>query len=207
MEGPLSAPSSPPDTPVPMKRKPLSSSSLLRRTVSGKYALPPSMMISPWSRYGRSCSIVASVALPACTMIRILRGTSGDCTNSSTEKVPTKFLPSASAIRSLVFSGERLYTDTEKPLLSMLRAKFLPITAKPITPICCFAIWFSTLCTLYFCEIHFSQYQNTTLCQIQQSSACEREINFIDKAVQYQEIAHFDYFNVFAARSEPLSTS
>ncbi len=158
MEGPLSAPSSPPDTPVPMKRKPFSSSSLLRRTVSGKYALPPSIMISPWSRCGSSCSMVASVALPACTMISILRGTSSDSTNSSTEKVPTKFLPSASAIRSCVFSGERLNTDTVKPLLSMFRAKFLPITAKPITPICCFAIWSSTLCTLYFCEIHFSQY-------------------------------------------------
>lgn len=136
-------------------------------------------------------------------MIRILRGTSSDPTNSSTENVPTRFLPAASATRSCVFSGERLNTDTLKPLLSMLRAKFLPITAKPITPICCFDIWFSTLCTLYFCEIHFSQYKNTTLCQRQQSSACEREINFIDKLRSIREIAHNDYFNGFVHRSEP----
>ncbi|MNI29153.1 hypothetical protein D3C73_829590 [compost metagenome] len=137
MEGPLSAPSSPPETPVPMKRIPLSSSSLLRRTVSGKNEFPPSIRISPLDRRGSNWLIVSSVGLPALTIIKILRGTSKDCTNSSTLYVPTSCLPGDSSSSSFVFSGERLNTETLKPLLSILRARFFPITANPTTPICC----------------------------------------------------------------------
>ena len=50
MEGPLSAPSSPPETPVPMKRSPFASSSFVRRIESGKCELPPSMTMSPGAR-------------------------------------------------------------------------------------------------------------------------------------------------------------
>jgi len=65
MEGPFSAPSSPPETPVPMKLKPSAESSRLRRMVSWKKVLPPSMMMSPLSRYGLRESIAASVLLPS----------------------------------------------------------------------------------------------------------------------------------------------
>jgi hypothetical protein len=57
MEGPKRAPSSPPETPVPMKRMPFSARALVRRLESVKSELPPSMMMSPASRWagcGRS---------------------------------------------------------------------------------------------------------------------------------------------------------
>ncbi len=52
MEGPRRAPSSPPETPVPMKRMPFSARPFVRRLVSVKRELPPSMMMSPFSRCG-----------------------------------------------------------------------------------------------------------------------------------------------------------
>ena len=62
MLGPFSAPSSPPDTPVPMYSLPLDSTYAVRRMVSGKWLLPPSMMMSPSSSRGSSCSIMLSTA-------------------------------------------------------------------------------------------------------------------------------------------------
>ena len=47
IDGPLSAPSSPPDTPMPTKCRPCSLSLASRRRVSWKCALPPSMIMSP----------------------------------------------------------------------------------------------------------------------------------------------------------------
>ena len=44
MLGPLRAPSSPPETPVPTYRRPLALAALSRRVVSGKWVLPPSIM-------------------------------------------------------------------------------------------------------------------------------------------------------------------
>ncbi len=61
IDGPFSAPSSPPDTPVPMKCRPDFARSLLRRMVSVKWVLPPSIRMSPFSSSGRSESMVASV--------------------------------------------------------------------------------------------------------------------------------------------------
>jgi hypothetical protein len=51
-DGPKRAPSSPPDTPEPMKRRPFSRSAFSRRMVSVQSALPPSMMMSPGSKRG-----------------------------------------------------------------------------------------------------------------------------------------------------------
>ena len=53
MDGPLSAPSSPPDTPVPTKCSPISARRASRRMVSGKCALPASITMSPSSRTAR----------------------------------------------------------------------------------------------------------------------------------------------------------
>ncbi len=60
IEGPKRAPSSPPETPVPMKWMPFSRRAATRRLVSGKLALPPSMMMSPLSRSGTSLSMNVS---------------------------------------------------------------------------------------------------------------------------------------------------
>ena len=62
IDGPLSAPSSPPEMPVPTKYIPLSASSFTRRSVSMNDEFPPSMMTSPRSRWGSSCPISSSTA-------------------------------------------------------------------------------------------------------------------------------------------------
>ena len=85
MLGPLSAPSSPPDTPEPMKWMPCSASLACRRWVSRYSALPPSMMTSPLSRWGAMSSITASVAGPAWTMLISTRGVSSARTQSSVD--------------------------------------------------------------------------------------------------------------------------
>ena len=50
IEGPFKAPSSPPETPVPIKLMPELANSSLRRIVSLKNVFPPSIKISPLSR-------------------------------------------------------------------------------------------------------------------------------------------------------------
>ena len=55
--GPFSAPSSPPDTPVPTNNNPRDSTYRVRRSVSAKCVLPPSISTSPGSNSGISCSI------------------------------------------------------------------------------------------------------------------------------------------------------
>ena len=55
------------------------------RRVSAKWALPPSTIMSPGSIWAASCSITASVALPAMTMMIALRGRFREATNSSIE--------------------------------------------------------------------------------------------------------------------------
>jgi len=54
MLGPRSAPSSPPEIPAPTKLMPVSRTAFSRRIVSGKYALPPSTMMSPGSKTSTS---------------------------------------------------------------------------------------------------------------------------------------------------------
>ena len=90
MLGPSSAPSSPPETPVPTKWMPCSRSSRSRRRVSAKCALPPSMIMSPGSRSGANSWITASVGSPAFTMMTRRRGRSRAATNSLAVSVATK---------------------------------------------------------------------------------------------------------------------
>ncbi len=113
MLGPLSAPSSPPETPMPTKWMPCSRSWRSRRRVSAKCALPPSMIMSPGSRSGANSSITASVGSPAFTMTTSRRGRSSAATNSFAVSAATNS-PSCpnSFTRSCVFDAVRLCTAT-----------------------------------------------------------------------------------------------
>ena len=114
MLGPLSAPSSPPETPVPRKRSPRSRHASVRRRVSTKCELPASMTMSPSSSSGVNSSITASTGPPALTMMMTLRGRSSAATNSSTLPVPV-IAPSSpnSRTNSSVLAGVRLWTAIE----------------------------------------------------------------------------------------------
>jgi hypothetical protein len=95
MLGPLRAPSSPPETPVPTKSSPASSTRWVRRSVSEKRVLPPSMITSPLESSGMSWSMSTSTAAPALTMSITLRGAASTLTSSSSEWQPANFLPAA----------------------------------------------------------------------------------------------------------------
>ncbi len=140
--GPFSAPSSPPETPVPMNSSPLLSTYAARLAVSGKWLFPPSMMISPGSKTASNFSIYSSTGLPALTISITFRGTERLACKSSNVRQPMMFLPAALPLTKLsTFSTVRLYTATVKPLDSMFIARFSPITASPIKPIsACFML-------------------------------------------------------------------
>ena len=82
IDGPFSAPSSPPEMPVPTKLMPVSRTAFSRRIVSVKRALPPSTMMSPGSKTSTSESITASVGPPALTMMIAVRGFCSAAANS-----------------------------------------------------------------------------------------------------------------------------
>ncbi|PQM45528.1 hypothetical protein C1Y40_04312 [Mycobacterium talmoniae] len=113
IDGPLSAPSSPPEIPAPTKCSPRSASAFSRRMVSVYRALPPSMMMSPSSMASASWLITASVGSPALTMISTRRGFSSAARNSAMVSVRTK-LPSApcSASSASVLATDRLCSAT-----------------------------------------------------------------------------------------------
>ncbi len=135
MEGPKRAPSSPPETPVPMNRMPLAARSLVRRLESVKSELPPSMMMSPFSRKGRTWSMVWSTTSPALTMIMTRRGLLRRPQNSSIEWAPTTCVPLASLLmKSSTLETVRLKTATLYPWSFILRTRFCPMTARPIKP-------------------------------------------------------------------------
>ena len=134
IDGPVRAPSSPPETPVPMKRRPCASTWAVRRIVSEKSELPPSMRMSPGSVCGSTASMNWSTGAPAFTRSMIRRGALSVAHISSIECAPTIFVPFASFARnSSTFAVVRLYAVTTKPLSFMLRMRFCPITARPIT--------------------------------------------------------------------------
>ena len=89
-DGPKRAPSSPPETPEPINRKPSAESSFSRRMVSSHFALPPSIMISPSSISGTRLSITLSVAHPACTKMITLRGRLSEATKVSSVSQPSR---------------------------------------------------------------------------------------------------------------------
>src|SRR5690348_12655829 len=81
--------------------------------------------------------MTASVGAPAATMIRIRRGRCRAATNSSTVRVGTKSpSPPWAAISASVFAWVRLCRTTWWPCRAKLRARFEPIVARPVTPIC-----------------------------------------------------------------------
>ena len=125
-DGPKRAPSSPPDTPEPMKRRPLALSSFSRRMVSVQRALPPSMMMSPGSKAAASSLITASVGPPALTRMTALRGFLREAAKSLMVGQPVS-LPGVfgfSFTNSSVLAVVRLYTEIAKPWSAMLRARF-----------------------------------------------------------------------------------
>ena len=110
--GPLRAPSSPPETPAPTKRRLKPESCASRRSVSVYRLLPPSMTMSPASSRGSSCSITASTAAPALTISITLRGRARLATNSGRVRAPNSRLPGCAATKPSVTSVLRLNTLT-----------------------------------------------------------------------------------------------
>src|SRR4051812_24548953 len=102
-----------------------------RRTSSWKLVLPPSMIVSPGSRWPSSSSICASVASPAGTMIQTARGFSSLPTSSSIENATSAPSPPISR----VFSGVRLYATISCWSRSSRRTMFAPIRPRPMKPI------------------------------------------------------------------------
>ena len=135
MLGPFSAPSSPPDTPTPMKRMSFSASAWKRRWVSLKNELPPSTITSPGSRWGTSSSITASTGSPALTMLIRTRGRSSAPTHSSTVACPV-IGPSSpcASMNASVLAAVRLWTAIGMSWWATLRARFAPIVASPVRP-------------------------------------------------------------------------
>src|SRR6266516_2700366 len=135
MLGPCSAPSSPPEMPAPMKRRPRSPRAASRLRVSSKNELPPSIRTSPGSRCGSSSPITASTGAPALTMTMMRRGRSMAAANSPTGPVARNG-PSSPyrSMNSCVRAWVRLCTATDTPRCARLRARFCPITASPVRP-------------------------------------------------------------------------
>src|SRR6202171_4158693 len=111
---------------------PRSFSALPRRTSSCQNVLPPSMMTSPACISFDSASIVASVILPAGSMIQAVRGLSSLLTKSSRAPAPTA--PSA-AMAATAF-GSLSKTTVECPCFISRRTMLPPIRPKPIMPSC-----------------------------------------------------------------------
>ncbi len=143
IEGPARAPSSPPETPVPMNRIPFSLRLRVRRVESGKCELPPSIRMSPGSKSGTSSPMTSSTGAPALTMIMILRGRLRLETSSCTACVPTIDLSLARPLKNAsTLEVVRLNTATVKPWLAMLSTRFSPITARPMSPMSAVAaVW------------------------------------------------------------------
>lgn len=94
------------------------------------------MITSPGSSSGANSRITASVGSPAFTMMIRRRGRSSASTNSFADPAATKE-PSCpnSSTSAVVLAVVRLWTATVNPLRAKLRARLLPITASPVTPI------------------------------------------------------------------------
>ena len=95
------------------------------------------MMMSPSSSSGTRESMTESTGPPALTMISTRRGVSRLATSSAMVSVRMKSPSSPWAASSAsVLATERLCRATVYPLRAKLRARFAPMTARPVTPIC-----------------------------------------------------------------------
>ena len=118
-----------------MYRRPFDSTWAVRRSVSEKWVLPPSMITSPGESSGSNCSMKSSTAGPAFTMSITLRGVLRLATSSFKEWQPTKRFPFPRPLtKSSTLPTVRLNTATRNPRLSMFNTRFSPITARPINP-------------------------------------------------------------------------
>ena len=115
---------------------PFAAKYLVRRLVSGKCELPPSMMMSPFSTPALSrVSMKSSTGLPAMTSNIMRRGFLSLATNSSMLCAPTMLLPLASLSRKRsTLETVRLKATTVKPWSAALRIRFWPMTARPMRP-------------------------------------------------------------------------
>src|SRR5215475_9211678 len=114
---------------------PVLSNSRSRRWVSVNREFPPSIITSSFSSSGATCPITESTGGPAFTIIIATRGFLSAPTNSSSVRVGLMFFPWArSAANFSVTSVVRLNTATEKPLDSMFRTRFSPMTPRPVRP-------------------------------------------------------------------------
>ena len=140
IDGPFSAPSSPPETPEPTKCRPCSAQRGLApdrcrgsaRCRRRRRCRPP-RAAAPARRSRRRCGP------PALTMMTILRGRSSDATKSVDRLRRRRSRPRRRARRSATRSWrtERLWTATVYPWRAKLRARLRPITASPVTPTPC----------------------------------------------------------------------
>ena len=91
---------------------------------------------SDLERRGGSPGITPSTGAPALTMTMMRRGRSSAPTNSSSVSEPVNS-PSElnSSMKSRVLAAVRLWTAIGTPRRAMLRARFAPMTASPVTPI------------------------------------------------------------------------
>ncbi len=99
-----------------------------------KREFPQSTMMSPASMRAASCSMTASVAAPAWTMMMATRGRSRERMKSSMSREGTKTPSEPSpwaAMRRSVRVGVRLNTAVRYPLRARLRARFDPMTPSP----------------------------------------------------------------------------
>ncbi len=145
MLGPFRAPSSPPETPVPTYSSPFDSTYLVRRSVSLKSVLPPSMITSPGCKSGMSFSMNSSTAGPALTISITFRGVARLPTSSSSEWQPTKFFALGPPGQQVVnfACGAVIDRDLETPALDV-QGQFSPITASPISPMSQFGVMLIT---------------------------------------------------------------
>src|SRR5215204_4880139 len=94
------------------------------------------MMMSSLSSSGTRSAITPSTGLPALTITMIRRGRSSAATNSSSDSLPVKSPSDENSPRkSRVLDAVRLCTAMGTPRRAMLRARFAPMTASPVTPI------------------------------------------------------------------------
>ena len=94
------------------------------------------MMMSSLSSSGTRSAITPSTGLPALTMTMMRRGRSSASTNSSSDSAPVKSPSEANSdMKSCVLLAVRLWTAIGTPRRAMLRARFAPMTASPVTPI------------------------------------------------------------------------
>ena len=132
--GPFKAPSSPPLTPEPTYKMPEPSSDAILRWVSRYKVLPPSMTTSPALKRLLSSVRTLSTGAPAGTMSQTRLGICKLATKSLSEWAAQALRPSVRLAKLLRLLSSRSKPVTLKPLRSKFRARFSPMTPRPMSP-------------------------------------------------------------------------